>query len=111
MVVANSLHAQEFKSQLFENLIYLDLRRAGYDVSYYLTKNGYEIDFVTTENGEPLDLFQACYSLDDPAVEFRESRALDQARQELSLQKGQIVTLDNYFAWVEALGLSDLSPG
>ncbi len=31
---------------LFENLVYLDLRRAGYQVWYYKTKSGFEVDFV-----------------------------------------------------------------
>jgi predicted AAA+ superfamily ATPase len=51
MIMATTL--QNDASKLFENCIYLDLRRAGCTIHYYLTDEQYEIDFlVQTRQGE-----------------------------------------------------------
>ncbi len=64
-------------TRAFENLIFLELKRRGYNISYYKTRQGYELDFVALKPGEvhPM-LVQVCYNLDDPEVREREERAL-----------------------------------
>ena len=64
-------------SRVFENLIFMELKRRGYNISYYKTRQRYEVDFVALKFGEtnPM-LVQVCYNLDDPEVREREQRSL-----------------------------------
>lgn len=79
----------------FENLVYLDLRRRGCEIGYYITRSGFEVDFVARAPDGRTRLYQAAYEASDPAVRERELRALDEAREELGLE-GMLVTTENY---------------
>jgi predicted AAA+ superfamily ATPase len=80
---------------LFENLVYLDLRRQNHEVYYYLTANRYEVDFFTKDiKGKP-HLYQIVYNSDKPEIMQRETRALSDAERELGI-KGKIITFDSY---------------
>lgn len=81
----------------FENLIYLELRRRGYGISYYRTRQGYEVDFVTVMKRARTthrELFQVCYTLEDPDVRRRELRVLALAAQHLKADRSRIVTFN-----------------
>lgn len=80
---------------LFENLIYLDLRRAGYEVYYYLTQDRYEVDFLAKTSTGKLKLYQVAWDIEDSETLTRETRALEQASKELGI-KGILITPDNY---------------
>jgi predicted AAA+ superfamily ATPase len=82
----------------FENMIYLELRRRGYGVSYYRTRQGYEVDFVVTDrkNSEKArSLFQVCYALSNPDVRERELRALSKAARHLDVESCQVITMNS----------------
>lgn len=102
LVVANSLKADQNLGHLFENLIYLDLRRSGHEIAYYLTKEGYEIDFISKSPDGDFSIIQACLSLENSEVKIREERAIQSAHHELGFNI-QIVTLENYLDWVTKL--------
>lgn len=81
--------------RLFENLIYLDLRRRGFEVYYYLTSERYEVDFLLqTRKGEK-ELIQVTWDMADKETKNREERALNVAMNELNIP-GQIITVDSY---------------
>ncbi len=83
------------EGKLLENLIYLDLRRRGCSIYYYLTSERYEIDFlVQTLSGKSF-LLQVCWNMMDAPTKKREERALLQAQQELGID-GRIITLLDY---------------
>ena len=92
---AYSLMPNANHGHLFENLIYLDLRRAGCDVYYYLTADRYEVDFLVKTPAGKLKLFQVAWNVDNPETLTREKRALAQAEKELGV-KGVLITPDNY---------------
>ena len=50
---------------LFENIIYLDLRRRGHEIYYYLTKSRYEIDFLSRDLKGKLHLYQVIWEDDN----------------------------------------------
>ena len=82
----------------FENLVYLELRRRGYEISYYRTRQGYEVDFVavrkqgrSTERG----LYQVCYAMDAPSVAERELRAIPPAAAHLKTTRNCIITFNS----------------
>lgn len=81
---------------LFENLVYLDLRRKNHKVFYYLTKERYEIDFVTQDPGGKVHLFQVAWSVEDEETLKREERALRAAEEELGV-RGELITAGSYF--------------
>lgn len=81
--------------RLFENLVYLDLRRLGYKIHYYLTSDRYEVDFlVQTPKGEK-KLIQVAWDVTSKGTLEREQRALDAAKKELNVE-GELITLDSY---------------
>jgi len=81
--------------QRFENLLYLDLRRQGCELAYYLTASRREVDFLARYPDGRRELIQACWDAGDPETLRREAEALDEAKAELGLE-GRIVTMGRY---------------
>jgi predicted AAA+ superfamily ATPase len=79
------------KTRLFENLVFLELKRRGNDVSYFLTEKGYEIDFVAVGKGNNPELFQVCWSLESEAHEG-ELRGLPETARYLGINNATVVT-------------------
>lgn len=95
LVNAYSMSFSNNLGRLFENLIYLDLRRKGYEVFYYLTKDRYEVDFLAkTQTGE-YKLYQVVWDMENQETQQREKRALEQAEKETGLS-GKLITPENY---------------
>jgi len=82
-------------SRRLENLVYVELRRRGYDVYYYRTRKGYEIDFVAVPR-KPLAagrrLFQVCYRFGDSEVRRRELRGLAETLDFLKIAQATVLT-------------------
>lgn len=95
LVNANSLGTSEIDNKLFENQIYLDLRRQQKTIYYYHTTSGYDCDFVTVDKDGTKELIQVCLDMSDPKTAEREYRALEEAEKELQI-KGKIITLYDY---------------
>jgi len=78
-----------------ENLVYVELRRREYEVSYFRTRAGYEVDFVATprSGGDPL-LVQVAWSIEKPDVRGREVRALRDSMPFLGTEEAVVVTHD-----------------
>lgn len=94
LVSANLLTTDNL-GPLFENLIYLDLRRCGYTVYYYKTANDYEIDFVAKHPNGSHELLQVAWDLSAPGVLEQEERALKEAEKELGIP-GRLIDPDTY---------------
>jgi predicted AAA+ superfamily ATPase len=81
----------------FENMIFIELLRRGYQVSYYLTKKNYEIDFIATnKTGEKKakHLYQACYQFSDPGVRERELRGVLETASFLNIRDIFVITFN-----------------
>lgn len=85
-----------------ECFVYLELRRrlgvlTDGAVAYYRTKGGFQVDFavdpVTSE--EPMELIQACTSIEASSTRDRETRALGEAMEETGCRTATIVTLND----------------
>ncbi|HPE84965.1 MAG TPA: ATP-binding protein [Chlamydiales bacterium] len=81
------------RGRLLENVVFLELKRRGYEVYYYKTKNDYEIDFLINKQNA-FELIQVCSSLDEPSTRAREIRALEMASNEIPVIKKWIITED-----------------
>lgn len=91
VVTAYTLSLAKNYVHLFENMVYLDLRRKGHEIFYYLTQERYEIDFVSRDKAGEIHLFQVVWDAANPETMERETRALLAAERELGI-KGKIVT-------------------
>ncbi len=77
---------------LFENLVFVALRRITSDIFYYRCRTGREVDFVVCMPDGSRMLVQVCESLADPRTRRREVTALRDAMAELGLQSSLLVT-------------------
>ncbi len=95
MVRALTLDYEGDLGRLFENIVYLDLKRLGCKVNYYLTKERYAVDFIAQMPRGHKKLFQVAWDMQAAKTIEREQRALEAAMKELKID-GEIVTLDSY---------------
>lgn len=83
---------------IFENCVYIELRRRGFEVYYYLTSERYEVDFLAKDIHNQLFLFQVVWDMTDDTTREREKRALEAAEKELKI-KGTIITPEYFLRW------------
>lgn len=95
MIRATTLDYENDLGRLLENVVYLDLRRLGCKVSYYLTRERYEVDFLAQTPSGHKKLFQIVWDLQDVETMEREKRGLLLGIKELKVE-GEIITLDSY---------------
>jgi hypothetical protein len=95
LLIANTFNTTDNYGKLFENLIFLDLRRTGKEIFYYKTKNGFEVDFIVTSKHEKPQIIQAVWDMQDDFTRQREERALAEAQKELGFE-GKIIDLATY---------------
>lgn len=77
---------------LFENLVFLALRRISDAIFYYKTKSGKEVDFLLQNHNRTRLLVQVCESLSNEKTRDRELAALQEAMRELKLKRTILVT-------------------
>ncbi len=95
LVRAMTLDFEHDLGRLFENVIYLDLRRSGCTINYYLTNSRNEVDFVVQTARGHKKLFQVVWKQDDIKTREREERAFEEGKSELKID-GDIITLASY---------------
>ncbi len=81
--------------RLFENVIYLDLRRLGCTINYYLTHKRNEVDFIVQTPRGHKKFFQVVWKMDERKTFEREERGFKEGIAELKID-GEILTLDSY---------------
>lgn len=101
LVHAYITSTSENAGHLFENLIYIELRRRGFDVYYYLTTDRREVDFLVKDIMGKISLYQVCWDISNTDTLERETRALRQAEKELNIH-GEIITPHSFLEWVVA---------
>jgi len=91
MVNANSLSFSKDKGRLFENAVYIHLRRI-YSSIFYFKEKG-ECDFVVFKNDQSVVLIQACLEVHGENKD-RELNGLMEAMEFFKVSEGTIVTLN-----------------
>jgi len=84
----------ENRGRYLENMVFGTLVRNEQNIFYYKTKTGLEVDFFCPGIGGRGQLLQVCADLQDEKIRKREIRALCMAADELDLEGGTIVTMD-----------------
>jgi hypothetical protein len=92
--LANALNfkIQDDDGRILENLIYLELIKAGKEVYYYKDKG--ECDFIIQNNGEIISALQVTSSLNDETVNKREIAGLIEVSKRFDLKKAQIISFE-----------------
>lgn len=90
-VAANSSSFSGDKGRLFENMIFLHLRRKHKELYYFKEKG--ECDFLVKEKNTVKECIQVCYELNSDNQE-RELNGLIEAMNMFSHKKGTIITLN-----------------
>jgi predicted AAA+ superfamily ATPase len=90
----NSKRAAD-NGHLLENLVFLHLRRKGFEIEYLVTRDGFEVDFVDYHKFDrEYHLYQVSYELNDSATLERELRAFKSAANYIKAVETTIVTWD-----------------
>ncbi|MES2274128.1 MAG: ATP-binding protein [Chlamydiota bacterium] len=97
LIAANTFNLSENQGKLLENLIYLDLRRQGKKIFYYLTADGYEVDFITQDLMGKYEMIQVVWEMTNVETLQREERALRQAEEELGFP-GRMIDWRTYLS-------------
>ncbi len=81
---------------LLENMVFMHLRRQGYEIEYIRTSKGHETDFFARHKltGD-VQLIQVCWDMSHKKTVKREIRGLKEAMAEFSINKGTIITWDD----------------
>lgn len=80
--------------RLYENIVFLELKRKNEDIFYWKSRKGYEVDFVIKKGMKIDSAIQVSISLEDKNVKDREIRALLDAKKELRPSHLIILTED-----------------
>lgn len=94
LAAATSFQAADDTGHLLESLVYLELRRRGYQLAYAQTEAGHEVDFLAERDRGESTLIQVAARLDHAKTRERELRALEEAMREQGLRRSTIVTLE-----------------
>jgi predicted AAA+ superfamily ATPase len=92
----------EEKGRLLENVVFLELRRRGFEIFYY--SNLYECDFVVRQGSSIVRAIQVCYSFDSSETKRREMNGIKEAMKDLNLSEGFILLNDTQEETIEEDG-------
>jgi len=80
--------------RLYENCVFIELKRRGKDIYFWKDKSNSEVDFLILEKNKVISLIQVCYNLNDLKTKEREVNALLSGLDEFKLKEGIIITKD-----------------
>ena len=85
---------RENLGQLYENMVFIELKRRKKKIYYWKNKRALECDFVVKEGLKITEAIQVCYDIEDPDTKKRELNGLMTAMKEFDLNSGLIITED-----------------
>lgn len=94
MCSAISFKFSQNLGHLYENIVFLELKRRGKDVYYWKSDKGKEVDFVIKEGLKISEAVQVSLSLADERTRTRELQALIDAKEELGVERLTVITDD-----------------
>lgn len=78
--------------QKLENLVFIELKRRGFDLFYHAAKK--ECDFLVRQGTHIVQAYQVTVSLADEKTRKREIAGIQEAMQAYNLSEGYIITMD-----------------
>lgn len=111
LAAAHSFTAARNTGHLLETVVYLELRRRGFECGYVKTRSGFEVDFAARRRGLGGErLVQVSADVSDPATRARELRALNEAMSERGLDDALLLTLGETDSLAVAAGTVRVLP-
>lgn len=80
--------------RLYENTVFLQLKKENFDIYYWKNPQHEEVDFVIKKGINVKQLLQVCLDIENVEVKKREVRALLKASRELKCNKLIVITKD-----------------
>ncbi len=80
---------------IYENVVFIELKRRNKDVFYWKSKNGKEVDFVTRKGTIIDEAIQVSFSLTTDKTKDREIESLLDAKRELKVNNLTIISEDD----------------
>ena len=76
-----------------ETVVFLELKRRGYEIHYYKTSNDLECDFILQKDGKINSLVQVCKTLKDEKTKLRELKVFSKTKEELKLSDLKLLVI------------------
>lgn len=95
MGLVYNVSGKQDMGKLFENAVYLELRRRleqNREINYWKNAEDKEVDFVIREGLKAKELIQVCYEIENEKTRNREIRGLVECAHELKCLEGTIIT-------------------
>jgi len=80
--------------RLYENIVFIELKRRNMEFFYWKDKRQREVDFLIKKGLSVLNLIQVCYSIDDDNTRKRELKSILSGLEHFELKEGLVVTSD-----------------
>jgi uncharacterized protein len=80
--------------RLYENLVFIELKRRNKKIYFWKDKLDYEVDFIIVNKNKVTEVIQVVYDLNTPKTKEREVRGLLSGLKEFKLKTGIIITND-----------------
>jgi predicted AAA+ superfamily ATPase len=80
--------------KLYENAVFMELKRAGKNVFYWKDTSGREVDFIIKDKLKVKEAIQVCVDMKNSEVKERELSALVSCLKEFGLKEGLIINED-----------------
>jgi len=94
MAKATGFKFSENAGHIYENAVFLELKRRGREIYYWKSKEGHEVDFVCREGVRITEAIQVCLDISTEKTRDREIRALLKAAAVLKVKKLTVITKD-----------------
>ncbi len=94
LISKTTFNFSENIGRLYENLVFIELKRRGKSIYFWKDKSDYEVDFLITKKNNVTALMQVSYDLSNPKTKKREVKALLSGLNEFKLKEGIIITKD-----------------
>lgn len=91
LVLRLGYHFSREEGRLLENLVFIELKRRGYEIYYHQTESS-ECDFITRDGFKILGAYQVCSQMSDQQTKEREIKGLIAAAKRYNLTEGYIIT-------------------
>lgn len=89
-VNAVSFKFSENVGRLYENVVFNEFKRRGYEI-FFLNQKGAECDFIVKDRDEIVGAYQVCYDLNNSNLQ-REIDGIIMACKKFGLEKGYVIT-------------------
>ena len=80
--------------RIYENIVFIELIRNGYEVYYWKSKQNFEVDFLIRQSLDIIDIIQVSVVVSNKKTKEREIRSILKAAKTFDLKKGKIITED-----------------